>query len=174
MTMQGLCTSVYVWKALADKGVWQLYARIGEVYERGGAWSCEGYRSGFDVVRKALFEGDDPIAHLGMGRAYFNGIGCARDFNSALQHFTKAHALEMHEATLFLRVMHYRGAAVERNSDIASNYLLAAANAGYPAAYSYLVRLAWDRLRPIRALSCLIKGILLGTRLARADSNTLG
>jgi TPR repeat protein len=58
-----------VWKELAEKGVWQLTARIGAVYESGASGVERDQTQALYWYRKAVFESDDPIAHVGLGRA---------------------------------------------------------------------------------------------------------
>jgi len=65
--------TLFLWKALAGRGVWQACSRIGEKYERGAPGVEKDQEQALRWYRRAVFQGDDPIAHLRLGRAYGNG-----------------------------------------------------------------------------------------------------
>lgn len=160
---------LFVWKALADKGISEIYAKIGSLYE-GGA---EGIKKSQDQAlywyRRAVFETDDPFAHVGLGRAYFNGIGVPQDLERAKGHFeTALHKGEV-EGALFLGVMYYLGMGVARDLKRARDYLESAAAAGYCYAYVPLGRIWLRQGRLIRALGLWIRGIRLANRIRRKD-----
>lgn len=160
---------LYVWKALADKGVWQIYAGIGELYERGTKGVERDVEQALYWYRKAVFDGDDPVAHIGLGRAYYNGIGVERDFASALKHFQAAYAYDRPEAGIYLGLMYYRGDVVQKNVPRAKEYFSVAATAEYPGAYAYLARIALLEGRLLTAARLFLKGTVLGVRIAKED-----
>lgn len=160
---------LFIWKALAEKGAWHICARIGEMYERGADSVRPDIEQALYWYRKAVFEGDDPIAHVGLGRAYYNGSGVQADFEKALEHFQKAGAQGLPQANIYLGLMYYRGVAVTRDSRIAEEYFARAMEADYPVAYAYLARIAFFRGRIGRAISLMLRGIALGSRIARKD-----
>jgi TPR repeat protein len=162
---------LFVWKALAEKGVWQIEARIGELYERGAIGVEKDTQQALHWYRKAVFDGDDAVAHVGLGRAYYTGTGVERDFIAALEHFRKAFASNLPEAAIYLGLMYYRGTGVQRNVQRAEEYFFVAAKANYPAAYSYLARIALDRGRLFKAVKLFVKGAILGVRVARKDTD---
>jgi TPR repeat protein len=162
---------LYVWKALADKGVWQIYARIGELYERGAEGIERNLEEALHWYRRAVFEADDPVAHVGLGRAYYTGVGAPRDFALAAQHFEKAYAHGLPDAALYLGIMHYGGIGVNRDPSRAQGYFEVAATAEYFYAYFKLARIALDNGRIIRAIRLSLKGWLLGLRISKEDRN---
>jgi uncharacterized protein len=163
--------TLYVWKALADKGVWQIYSRIGWLYERG----AEGVQTNPDQAvqwyRKALFEADDPIANLGLGRMYYKGVGVRQNHEQAKIHFEKALALGESEAALFLGFMAYAGIGTVRDVEVARSRLEEAAAAGYCYAYLPLGRMALLRGRLLRALMLWMKAWRLARQIAREDKS---
>jgi TPR repeat protein len=66
---------LFLLRSLVDKGVWAACARIGEIYERGGKGVPRDMEQAIRWYREAVFEADDPVAHLGLGRAYLYGDG---------------------------------------------------------------------------------------------------
>lgn len=165
---QGL---LFALKRLADEGVWQAYARIGEVYEAGGGGVEADIAEALKWYRKAVFEGDDPVAHLGLGRAHYNGEFADRDFVRAFSHFQKAFAAKNPEAAIYLGIMYYFGVGVTRDIARAVEYFEFAASAGYFLAYGYLARIALAEGRMFRSAVFLIKGWLLMVRVSMKDPN---
>ena len=143
---------LFVWKSLADKGIWQICARIGEIYERGADGVEQNFSEAIRWYNKGVFVGDDPLAHLGIGRAYCNGTGVDRDHAKALSHFKRAAEYGRPEANLYLGNMYFEGVEVKRDRSRAEEYYRVAARAGYPIAYGYLARLALGRGRLFKAI----------------------
>ncbi len=161
---------LFVWKALAEKGVWQVYARIGEVFERGAPSVPRDIDEALSWYRKAVFEGDDPIGHVGLGRAYYRGIGVPQDVVKAFKHFERAaNTYGLPDAKIYLGLMYYRGVAVLKDVRRAERLFSEAAAAHYPVAYAYLARIALCRGRIIRAATLYLKGLRLGTTIAEKD-----
>lgn len=160
---------LFLWKALADKGVWQAYARIGELYERGADGVDKNLDQALSWYRKAVFEGDDPVAHVGLGRAYYSGTGVELDYVSALRHFEKAFAGGLPEAGIYLGIMYYGGIGTQRDVRRAEKYFEFAAGSEYFFAYFKLARIAFDEGRYLRGVRLWVTGWLLGLRLSKED-----
>ena len=163
--------ALFIWKAIAEKGVWQIYARIGEIYETGANGVEKDIQKALYWYRKAVFEGDDPIAHVGLGRAYYLGIGIEQNLTSALGHFERAFSHGSIEAALYLGVMYHRGDAVERDSRRAKQYLRIAAAKEYYYAYAELARVAFDEKRFLNGIYVLAKSLFLGIRISLKNSH---
>jgi len=160
---------VFILKSLADKGVWQASARIGELYESGASGFAADQQQALRWFRKAIFDGDDPVAHLGLGRAYYEGNGVDRDYTVALQHFKKASAAGLHAADVYLGLMYYFGVGVPQDVLKAERTFDTPAAAGYPIACFYLARIALSRRSYARFVRLWIKGWLTGARMLRKD-----
>ena len=160
---------LFVLKSLAEKGVWQAYARIGELYEAGGGGVEKNLDAALSWYRRGVYEGDDPVAHIGMGRAYFNGTGVERDASKALAHFQKADSANMPEASLYLGIIHYSEVGVDRDHQKARKYFEAAATAGYFLAYGYLARIAFGKWNLWKGIKYLVTGWLLMARISRMN-----
>lgn len=160
---------LFVWKSLAEQGAWHICARIGEIYERGSADVKADFSEALSWYRRAVFEADDPVAHVGLGRAYYNGHGVDSNYSTALHHFKKADKGGVPEARLYLGLMYYRGTAVERNTQIAEDYFHAAVSDDFAVAYAYLARIALSRGRLLKASVLFCRGVALGRRIAAKD-----
>lgn len=160
---------LFLWKALAEKGVWQLLARIGEAYERGGSGVERNVEQALFWYRRAVYECDDPIGHLGLGRAYYTGAGLQQDFGEALNHFRKAHSLGLPEAAICLGLMFLRGHGVVRDLDQAESYFRSAADRSYFVAFYLLASIAFRRGNLIKAIKLFIQGWSLARRILKTE-----
>jgi hypothetical protein len=170
-TKGDIAGALFVWKALAEKGVWQIYARIGELYETGASGVEKDIQSALHWYRRAVFEGNDPIAHVGLGRAYYLGIGVERNLSVALSHFEKAVSQGSIESALYLGIMYRRGDAVQRDTRRAEEFLKVASSAGYYYAYAERARISFEERRFARGMFFLAKSLFLGIKISLKDSN---
>jgi TPR repeat protein len=161
---------LFVWQALADKGVWQIYARIGWLYELGAKGVQKDVEKALYWYRKAVYEGDDPVGHVGLGRAHYEGVGAKQDFAAALKHFEKAYAHGLPDAAIYLGMMYHSGLGTARNLGKAKACFDLAASQDYFYAYIKLARIAFEENRYIRGLNLWLKGLLLGLRLAKGKA----
>lgn len=160
---------LFLLKALADKGVWQAYARIGEMYERGAPGVGKDAEQATHWYRRAVFEGDDPVAHVGLGRAHYAGIGGGPDYASARAHFEKAAAAGIPDAAIYLGMMHYAGLGVQRDPKHAEKHFAMAAEAEYFFAYFKLARIAFDEGKYLKGIWLCLKGWIIGFKVSRKD-----
>lgn len=160
---------VFVWKALADKGVWQFCVAIAELYETGAEGIAVDLAQSLIWYRKAVFEGDDPAAHAGLGRLYFNGVAIERDFAKSLEHFERALQGGRQEAGINLGTMYFSGVGVTADIGRAKEFLSIAADAGYPYASLVLGRIALNQRRLIRAASLFMKGLWKALEISRKN-----
>jgi len=160
---------LFIWKALAERGVWQLLARIGELYERGATGVEPNVEQAIYWYRKAVFECDDPIGHLGLGRAYYTGIGLQQNFQEAQSHFKKAHTLGLPDAAVYLGLMFSRGHGVVRDLGQAETYFRFAADQSYFVAFYLLANIAFKRGNLIRAARLFLRGWSLARRILRTE-----
>jgi len=160
---------LFVWKALADKGIWHLCAGVGEIYERGSEGVERDINEAIRWYNKGVFLGDDPLAHVGIGRVYCNGTGVDRDYSVALVHFKRAAEYGQPEANLYLGNMYFEGIGVKRDTLRAEGYYHVAASAGYPIAYGYLARLAIRHGKLFKAIEYFIRGLKLANAISRKN-----
>jgi len=156
---------LFLLRSLAEKGEWKACARIGELYETGPTGIDRDMQMAVKWYRRGVFEGDDPIAHLGLGRALFHGWGVERNRGAAKEHFEKAFAVGEAEAGLNLGFM----CMAERDVNMAKRYFKAAADAGYCFAYYMLGRIAMREGRILESLRNYRTGFLEMARLYRGD-----
>jgi len=164
---------LYTWRALAENGVLEIYARIGELYERGEKGVPKDIEEALRWYRKAVFELDDPIAHVGLGRIYFTGIDVERDIPLALKHFEKAYSRRLPEAAICLGIIYYNGIGIEKDINRAENYFKVAAEENYLFAISKLARISFDKKNYIKGTLLLLKSVILAERIARRDPDDL-
>jgi TPR repeat protein len=160
---------LFIWKALAEQGVWQLLARIGELYERGAIGVEPNTEQAINWYRRAVYECDDPIGHLGLGRAYYTGIGIQQDFQVALSHFKKAHTLGLPDAAVYLGLMFLRGHGVVRDLGQAEAHFRFAADQSYFVAYYLLARIAFKRGNLVKAAKLFVRGWSLARRILKSE-----
>jgi TPR repeat protein len=162
-----------VWKALAAEDVWQIYSSIGLMYDRGAEGVARQPSEALFWYRKAVNAGDDPIAHVGLGRAYYEGKGVEKDVTAAYAHFENAYSAGLPESGIYLGTMYQSGLGVKMDLAKAEECFKFSADAGYFYAYFKLARIAFDRRRYLRALKLCVKGWALGVRVAKADPDDL-
>jgi TPR repeat protein len=161
---------IFLLKSLADKGVWQALARIGELYETGGGNLEKNLDEAVKWYRKSVFDCDDPIAHLGLGRIYYDGAaGVVEDRSKAMYHFQKAYINKLPQAGIYLGIMAYFGIATEKDKNKAREYFQLAADNGYFLAYAYLARIEFASGYLYSAIKLALKSWKLMAQLTKAD-----
>lgn len=160
---------LFLLRSLADKGVWAACARIGEIYERGGRGVLRDMDQAVRWYRKAVFEADDPVAHIGLGRAHLYGDGVELDYAKALEHLRKAHLAGLAEAAVYLGIMHLDGCSVSADLDQAERLLKEAATNDFVLAFQLLARIEWSRRRYLKALAWTWRGFVASLRVSKRD-----
>jgi TPR repeat protein len=89
-------------RRIARKGDWTAMAFVGALYESGGKGVPQDFALAAKWYQRAIFDADDPYAHLGLGRMLYNGNLGARDYGAAKRHFEKAAMADLGEANLLL------------------------------------------------------------------------
>ena len=158
-------------QSLAEKGVWQALARIGELYEIGGGNLEKDPDKAIQWYRRSIFECDDPVAHLGLGRFYYNGTSVDRDFGKSYMHFQKASLSHLPEANLYIGIMMYSGTGTKKDIEKATKYFTMAAASDFCIAFLYLARIHFRTGHLIKAIACLFKARAVATRLGQVDPN---
>jgi TPR repeat protein len=166
-----------IWKTLAERGQWTLCARIGLCYEAGRIGVERDTQQALYWYRKAVFECDDPQAHVGLGRMYYDAIGVPRNVLKACEHWEKAYAKQSPDAALYLGLVYYRGFGVGKDIQRAKVYFEFAAQAEYYYAYAHLAYIAFNKYHFIKGVKLLLKGYILINKIMkinRADPRLLG
>lgn len=176
LTLGDIPKVILIFQEMEQAGVWQITARIAELYETGYKHDkCEFKRDLEEAAkwyRKSIFESDDPIAHLGLGRMYFEGsVTVKRDVSQAQIHLNKAYINDVPQAGIYLGIMSMFGVGSEKNLEEAVQFFLTAATGGFPLAYRYLASIAISSGKPFYAIKMLIKGFFLTMRLKIQDRN---
>ena len=99
-----------LYKALASDGENEALVEVGNIHELGITTGTPNLEEAATWYRKAVFEIDDPKAHLGLARMYFNGQLQSESVSDAFLHHA-THAAERGEplAWLMLGVAHETG-----------------------------------------------------------------
>lgn len=159
-------------KRLDELGVWQATARIGEFYETGAVDLPKNADEAVKWYRKAVFESDDPLAHLGLGRIYYEGsTSVQQDYSKARTHLEKAFAKGLHQAGIYLGIMNMFGVDRERDLPAAEFFFLSAARAGFPVGYRYLANISASSGHFFRTIGLLCKEAILSIKLKIIDRN---
>jgi uncharacterized protein len=161
--------TLYVWKALAESGGWEACAKIGWLYERGADGVEKDMEKALYWYRKAVFEGDDPLAHVGLGRAYLTGVGAPRQLEVARTHFEKAERKDQPEGALYLGMIYYQGLGVPKDLDRARTHLKKAAAADYCYAFIPLALIAFREGSIFEAIKLYLRGRRRALDIARED-----
>jgi TPR repeat protein len=157
-------------KRLDRLGVWRATSRIGEIYELGANEVEKNLEEAVKWYRKAVFESDDPVAHMGLGRIYYQGCSMVpRDLQKARQHLNKAYENDNPQAGIYLGLMSMFGLGVEKNLTTAEMFFSAAAAAGFPIAYTYLANTSALSGKLFKSIIMLGKGYLLTAKLKLRD-----
>lgn len=166
-----------LWKAVANDGLWQLCARIGEFYERGSDGVAVNQAEALRWYRKAVFEGDDPAGHVALARAYFNGKGVERDLDQARRHIERGLFYGSPEAAIYMGLMHFSGVTTPASLDDARRMFEAASSKGYPYARMMLANIAMRNFKLWEAAKLTVSALRLASRIAKedpADARLLG
>jgi TPR repeat protein len=167
---------IVLYERMEQLGVWQVSARIGELYETGYKHGVHTFEKNLDEAvkwyRKSVFESDDPVAHLGLGRIYYEGSATVKkDILKAQAHLRKAYDNKLPQAGIYLGAMSMFGVGVEKNLADAEHFFSGAAAGGFPLAYQYLANIAASSGRFIRTIEMLVKGLILSFKLKIQDRN---
>jgi TPR repeat protein len=167
---------IFLYQRMEQLGVWQASARIGELYETGFGNGAHTFEKNLDEAvkwyRKSVFESDDPVAHLGLGRIYYEGSATVKkDISKAQTHLRKAYENDLPQAGIYLGAMSMFGVGVEKNLADAERFFSTAAAAGFPLAYRYLANMAASSGRLIRTIEMLSKELILSVKLRIQDRN---
>jgi TPR repeat protein len=163
--------TLYVWRALADQGAWQAFAKIGWLYERGAEGVEKDLAKALFWYRRSVFEADDPLGHIGLGRAYLAGSGVPKDWDIARTHFEKASIKNHPEGALYVGMIHYQGLGVPKDMERARTYLEKAASGGYCFAFIPLALIAFRKGRIVQAVKLYMEGRRRAHEIARQDPN---
>ena len=165
-------TVILLMKRLDGLGDWCVTARIGEFYETGAIGVERDVDEAFKWYQKAVSDRDDPIAHLGLGRIYYDGCETVeKDLLKAQIHLTKAFVNNLPQAGIHLGMMSMFGVGVEKNLTDAERFFAVAAKGGFPLAYQYMANIAASSGKLIRTIEMLIKELLLTIKLKIEDRN---
>lgn len=167
---------IVFYQCMEQLGAWQASARIGELYETGFGNGAHTFEKNLDEAvkwyRKSVFESDDPVAHLGLGRIYYEGSSTVKkDILKAQTHLRKAYENNLPQAGIYLGAMSMFGVGVEKNLADAERFFLVAAAGGFPLAYRYLANIAASSGRFVRTVEMLGKEFILSIKLRIQDRN---
>lgn len=164
--------AVLILKELASKGFWPALAQLGVCYEGGCGNLKKNITEANRWYRKSIFECDDPFAHIGIGRSYYNGHGgIQQNFKNAFFHFMKAYKKNMPESGIYLGIMTYHGLATVADTKKAREYFLYSAEQGYFIGYIHIARLDFFSGHIINAIKSLVKAKSLYLDLKKQNKN---
>ena len=157
-------------ESLWDSGALQVAARIGELYEAGGGDLEKNALKAEEWYQKAIEKTDDSLAHLGLGRIYYDGTTeILQNRQRSAHHFLKAYSGNLPQAGLYLGIMAYFGVALEKDTEKAKEYFQSAAKDGFVLAFAYLARIEFLSGNLFKALKLAFASWKLMIRLLKAD-----
>ncbi len=161
---------VLLLRRLHTMGQWRVTAQIGAMYELGGQGVDIQIDEALNWYRRAVFECDDPVAHLGLGRVHFSGWGATpKNLGLAKEHLLKAFEKGKPEAGVYLGLMYLYGHGVAKDIGAAETYFIAAGNAEFPLAYRYLAIVSFLRREYRRGGAYLLRERWMRFKLWRRD-----
>ncbi|HEX8610807.1 MAG TPA: tetratricopeptide repeat protein [Telluria sp.] len=165
---------IVLYERMALHGAVGAVARIGELYETGYRHRSHTFEKNLDQAvewyQKAILENNDPLAHLGLGRIYYEGSETLRkDMVKAGEHLRIAYENKLPQAGIYLGAMSMFGTGVVKNVADAEKFFLTAATGGFPIAYRYLANMAASSGRFIRTIEMLIKEFIYTLKLKIQD-----
>ena len=163
-------TMILFMKQLDGLGDSRVTARIGEFYELGGIGVDKDVDEAVKWYQKAVSERDDPIAHLGLGRIYYDGCATVqKDLLKAHAHLMEAFVNNVPQAGIHLGFMSMFGVGVEKNLTDADRFFSVAAKGGFPLAYIHMANIAASSGSFIRTIAMLVKAFVLTIKLKIED-----
>src|SRR5258708_3511206 len=130
----------------------------------GGKELKQDFEAAARWYRRAIAEADDPVAHAGMARLYFNGSGVEQDYSKALRHCEKAG--DDPTAWTLIGVMYHLGKDVEKDLVKACEYYQKAVDRGYVLAAQYLGQLEMERGNYLKGLFMRIRSAVMAAIIA--------
>lgn len=161
---------IFALEQLSNAGCVEVLSTIGTLYEAGGQNLDKDAEQAVKWFQRSLEFSDDPVAHVGLGRAcYYNLGGVIQDYERASFHFNKAYQDGFPEAALYMGICAYEGLAIEKNILKAEEYFKQSASQGYCLAYLYLARLSVINKRFIKASYFVLTAYLKTWKIRRKD-----
>lgn len=122
--------ALLLFKKLAESGEVHAYTEIGNLYELGVVGRVD-IASAIDNYEKAVSLADDSIAHLRLGRIYYERGTGYRDTKLALEHFYTAAELDEASGYYALGILYYMDDGVEKDVSAARECLKIAMEKGH-------------------------------------------
>lgn len=158
---------------LAESGEWRIYSLMGDMHY----WGCQDLRHdaprAATCYRKGIFEGDDPHAHIGLGRILLRGHeGQERDLAAAEHHLRKAAAAGEPSSDMWLGELLVERHKEDGDFHEAEQRLKAAAAAGYVCALIHLGDIDRFRGNNFAAAGKKLRSIWRMVKLLRTDPHS--
>jgi len=115
---------------LADSGEAHAYTEIGNLYELGVEGRVD-IEKAIDNYEKAASIADDSIAHVRLGRIYYERGTSYRDSKLALEHFYRAAELDESSGYYALGILYYMDDGIDRDVSAARECLKIAMDKGH-------------------------------------------
>jgi hypothetical protein len=122
-----------------------------------------------NFYRKAIIEGDDPLAHLAMARNYVRGNGVSVDYEKAHMHLKRALAADLPEARIYWGILQYLAIGCPRDVAAAKVCFELAASRGYFYAYGLIARLQFADGAVFRGIATILRGWKVGITTQRTN-----
>jgi hypothetical protein len=130
-----------LWESIASEGYAEAYVELGNIYEIGKGSVPQDFQKAEYWYRRGIEGMNDPYAHFGLGRMYFNGTGVPRDHAKAFEHLVKAESINYPQAQLILGILCQFGWGTSVDLERARALYLAAAAKEYVLAMIQLAQI---------------------------------
>ncbi len=123
--------SLFMFKSLAKDGEAAAYREVANIYEQpddGGV--KQDFKKAREWYTKAIEISDDVYGYIGLGRIFYYGKDCPRNFSLAFEYYSIVEENNIPVVNLMLGRMYGLGNGVEKDDAVAKEYYWKAINDG--------------------------------------------
>jgi TPR repeat protein len=170
--------AIVLFTELAEGGDWRGSHMLGYIFqERGRQNQNNGrphkpdYLTSARWFRQALSQGEQPKTHYALARHYYYGLGGKFDYMQAFMHLKKSPMEHEPIAKMMLAELLGLGLGTQKDVPLADELFSSVANAGYPAGFIGLARIAIAERKFFKAFISTCRSLYMAAKLVITDKN---
>ncbi len=170
--------AIRLFTKISEAGDWSGSYMLGYIYQTRGMNQRDSrelrvanHKKSLKWFEKAVDQQDQYLAHYGIAKYYYYGLGGVVDYEKAYSHLIKSVSDESFDgdqltlAYVMLGELLWRGNGCKRDISLSREYFLTAVSLGYPAGLVGLKRIAKYEKKYISAFIFYIRSIILSIKL---------